>query len=145
MGRPRKHYDDPEVGPNVSRMRKRRKLWGHIDRKRWTEHDLETLLLHIEFFGYAWTLIAHSMQRSPDAIRNKLVRLYQRAQWTRRQEARAWLEELVDALGLDPPACWGHQDEEDYECAEDVPAPVFRYRKGAKEWGLLLRAAAEAG
>jgi hypothetical protein len=143
MTRPQRRGEDSSAAS--VRMRKRRHLWGHIDRKRWTERDLETLLLHIECFGYAWTLIAHSMQRSPDAIRNKLVRLYQRAQWTRRQKARAWLEELVDALGLDPPACWGREDEEDYECAEDVPAPVFQYRKGAREWGLLLRAAAEAG
>ena len=144
MGRPRKHYDDEDPGASASvvRMRKRRKLWGHIDRKRWTARDLESLLLHIEFFGYSWTLIAHSMQRSPDAIRNKLVRMYQRAQWTRRQEAREWLEELVDALGLDPPACWGREDEEEHACADDVPAPVFTYRKGAREWGLLLRAAA---
>jgi hypothetical protein len=123
------------------RMRKRRARWGHIERQHWTERDLATLLLHVEFFGFEWALIAHSMQRSPDAIRNKLVRLHRDFVWERRREARAWLQDLVEALGLTPPPCWGHRDDEELKSAHDVPAPIFKYRRGTA-WRARSAAAA---
>lgn len=113
------------------RLRKKRARWGHIERQYWTERDLATLLLHVEFFGFEWTLIARSMQRSPDAIRNKLVRLHRDAVWEQRCAARAWLQALVEALGLTPPPFWGHRDDEALKSAHDVPAPVFKHRRGA--------------
>lgn len=112
------------------RLRKKRARWGHVKRQYWTERDLATLLLHVEFFGFEWALIARSMQRSPDALRNKLVRLHRDFVWEQRLEARAWLQDLVEALGLTPPPCWGHRDDEELKSAHDVPAPIFKYRRG---------------
>jgi len=122
------------------RMRKRRERWGHIERRRWTDYDLATLLLHVEFFGFEWTLIARSMQRSPDALRNKLVRLHRAFEWERRRVARAWLQRLVEALGLTPPPCWGHRADQALKSAHDVPAPIFKYKRERVE-----REVAEAG
>lgn len=131
--RKRKRQAAPAAPATPSqRMRKRRERWGHLERKRWTDDDLETLLLHVEFFGFEWTLIARSMQRSPDALRNKLVRLHRDLVREHRRAARAWLQTLVEALGLAPPPCWGHRDDEELESARDVPAPLFSHRRGAK-------------
>ena len=49
----------------------------------WTAHDLESLILHLEFFGCRWKLIAKSMVRSPDSLRNKILRIFGETNLTR--------------------------------------------------------------
>lgn len=146
MTRTRKR--DAAAVSGSERMRKRRTRWGHLERKWWTLQDLETLLLHVECFGFEWVLIAQSMQRSPDALRNKLVRLHRNAVWNAFAAARAWLKRLVDALGLEAPAFWGHRDDQWIRSPRDVPAPVFGYVRGTMGHSWNAKAAlavAEAG
>lgn len=96
-------------GRDARRLRRRRKQWRGNDysRRWWSPTDVESLLLHLELLGYAWSTIARSMRRSPDALRNKMVRLQHRRALQERAQARRELEQIVKALGLSRPKVWG--------------------------------------
>lgn len=40
-------------------------------RSMWTEHEIETLMLHVELLGPQWTLISESMGRSYMSLASK--------------------------------------------------------------------------
>lgn len=113
----------------ATRMKKRRMLWGHCTVRRWTTDEFKELVKHVEAFGYDWVLIARLMERSPDSLRNKLVRFHRRAIWQKREEARKWLKTVVFVLELEEPEFWGRKDEAHILELEDIPAPEFKYRK----------------
>ena len=112
-------------GYDAHRLRNRRRLWGGADfaRRAWTPEDEASLLLHVELLGYAWSVLARSMRRSPDAIRNKLLRMMQEHQQAERLEARRDLQLLVRKLRLKKPKEWGLKPP-----ALQLP-PVTTYRK----------------
>ncbi len=118
-----KGVPDPTLTTNeksAARLRKRRQQWKEFERRAWTPEDFATLRLHIELLGSGrgnWYLIARSMRRSPDAIRNKLIRMRQEALEAARFEARAWLLELCFWLDLELPDTW------------DAVKPVRKTRK----------------
>ena len=91
---------------HAQRARRKRLAYSDCERRPWTQHDEETLRLHIEFFGFKWQTIAASMQRSPDALRNKVMRMAAQQRQREEREARAWLRELVKRLKLKPPSTW---------------------------------------
>ena len=111
------------------RMKKRRELWGHCEVRRWTALEFEELIKHVRTFGYDWTLTARLMDRSPDSLRNKLVRFHKRTVWEDRERARQWLQSVVVALELREPECWGRKEDAHILDAADLPAPAFVYRK----------------
>lgn len=96
-------------GRDARRLRRRRKQWSGRDysRRYWSPLEVESLLLHVELLGYAWSTIAHSMRRSPDALRNKMVRLHRRHALQEKAQARRELKQIVKALGLSKPKVWG--------------------------------------
>ena len=57
----------------MTRSRATVRLVGKTRHKRaaWTEHEVETLLLHVELFGPQWTLISESMGRSYMSLASK--------------------------------------------------------------------------
>lgn len=79
--------------------------------------------------GYDWIAIANIMGRSPDSLRNKLVRFHRSSIWKKREEARAWLKAVVLVLELEEPTYWGRADEAHIMEVDDIPAPAFKYRK----------------
>ena len=99
--------------------RKREEKWGGFERRAWTNVEEATLDLHVELLGYAWHVIARSMRRSPDALRNKLVRRMHDAAQREADAARAELQALVVALKLRKPRKWG----------APVPVPQLPYVK----------------
>ena len=84
----------------ATRMQKRRSRWGHLQTRRWTKEEFRELLGHIQALGYDWVAIANIMGRSPDSLRNKLVRFHRSSIWKKREEARAWLKAVVLVLEL---------------------------------------------
>lgn len=90
----------------AKRSRLKRLAYSDCERRPWTPHEEETLRLHIEFFGFKWKTIAASMHRSPDALRNKVLRMETQQRRREEREARAWLKELVKSLQLKPPSTW---------------------------------------
>ena len=40
-------------------------------RTMWTEHEIDTLMLHVELLGPQWTLISESMRRSYMSLASK--------------------------------------------------------------------------
>jgi len=78
----------------------------------WTEHEYQTLLLHLEVFGPKWTVIGKSMQRSPSSVQHKLRRELDRERQRAREQAdettqeasiaRAQLRLIEIALDLPP-------------------------------------------
>ena len=113
----------------ATRMKRRREQWGHCSMRRWTPAEFEDLIKNVRAFGYDWTLIARIMDRSPDSLRNKLVRFHKRTVWAHREAARAWLKRLVAALQLREPECWGRKEDAHISEPADLPAPTFVYRK----------------
>ena len=113
----------------ATRMQKRRSRWGHLQTRRWTKEEFRELLGHIQALGYDWVAIANIMGRSPDSLRNKLVRFHRSSIWKKREEARAWLKAVVLVLELEEPPYWGRADEAHIMEVDDIPAPAFRYRK----------------
>jgi hypothetical protein len=99
--------------------RKREEKWGGFERRAWTKAEEASLDLHVELLGYAWHVIARSMRRSPDALRNKLVRRMHDAAQREADAARAELQALVVALRLRKPRKWG----------APVPLPQLPYVK----------------
>jgi len=78
----------------------------------WTEHEYQSLLLHLEVFGPKWTVIGKSMQRSPSSVQHKLRRELDRQRQREREQsdedaeeasiARAQLRLIEQALDLKP-------------------------------------------
>lgn len=99
------------VGYHAHRLRRRRQQWTGAEyaRRPWTPEDEASLLLHVELLGYAWSVLARSMRRSPDAIRNKLVRMMQEQQQAERLQAQRDLKLLVRTLKLEKPTEWGRK------------------------------------
>lgn len=91
---------------HAKRARRKRLEYSDCERRPWTHKEEATLKLHIEFFGFKWQTIAASMHRSPDALRNKMMRLAAQQRQREEREARAWLKELVRILKLKPPPTW---------------------------------------
>ena len=98
----------PKRGSNARRLRRSRARWAHLKYRSWTAEDDASLMLHYDLLGPRWQLIAGSMQRSPDSLRNRLVRLGVIVVTPTERIAREWLRTLVAALNLEPPAEWSH-------------------------------------
>ena len=64
------------------------------------------------------------MGRSPDSLRNKLVRFHRSSIWKKREEARAWLKAVVLVLELEEPPYWGRADEAHIMEVDDIPLRV---------------------
>ena len=99
------------VGYHAHRLRRRRQQWTGAEyaRRPWTPEDEASLLLHVELLGYAWSVLARSMRRSPDAIRNKLIRMMQQHEQAERLQAQRDLKLLVRTLKLQKPTQWGRK------------------------------------
>ena len=68
--------------PRALRNRKKRHVFRHsigLGHKKvnryWSDEETASLLLHYELFGPKWMLIGRSLQRTPDSIRGRLVRM----------------------------------------------------------------------
>ena len=130
-------------GYDARRLRKRRLLWGGADyaRRKWTPQDEASLLLHVELLGYAWSVLARSMRRSPDAIRNKLLRMMQEHQEAERLQARRDLQLLVRKLRLQKPKEWGRKP----PVLRLPPVPTYRKKPEGRTVSAKLTPSAAAG
>ena len=130
-------------GYDAHRLRKRRLLWGGADfaRRKWTPQDEASLLLHVELLGYAWSVLARSMRRSPDAIRNKLLRMMQEHQEAERLQARRDLQLLVRKLKLQKPKEWGLKP----PVLRLPPVPTYRKKPEGRTVSVKLKPSAAAG
>ena len=65
----------------IAKHRRKKRLQFRTDnnisevRKVWSAEDTASLILHYELFGPKWKLIAKSVGRTPDGIRNRFQRL----------------------------------------------------------------------
>lgn len=96
----------PSESCHARRARRKRREYADLERRPWTEDEVETLKLHVDFFGTRWQKIAISMQRSPDSLRNKVIRIEKENLRRHDREARVWLKQLVEFLNLTPPQNW---------------------------------------
>lgn len=99
----------PSNTPRAGRARRKRQKYSDCERRPWTQHDEELLRLHLQLFGCKWQLIATSMHRSPDALRNKAVRMQLEEVSRHECEARTWLKLLIETLKLKPPCNWASE------------------------------------
>jgi len=84
-------------------MRRHRQRWAHCPRRPWTFADDDTLDACIQFYGLHYKPIADVMTRSPDAIRNRLLRRGVLDMLQEEDHAGAWLDELASLLHPTPP------------------------------------------
>lgn len=98
--------DLPSSSAHAKRARRKRREYSDCERRPWTECEERTLQLHIEFFGCKWQMIGTSMRRSPDSLRNKMLRMQTQQEAEAEAHARAWLKQLIKHLKLRPPSNW---------------------------------------